>query len=235
MKRYFVIRHRIAPAEAPQEFALLVVLPGGAGGADFLPFCANVITAQGTPKDFIVAELVAPVWGKQDESSVIWSSKAFPCKDARFSSETFLGEVIDDVSKLYKIHDGWVFTLGWSSSGHVLYSSSFENPKICGSFVAMSRFQPAWFARPDNVKGKRYYFWHSPDDTVCPYSEAEFAASFLAERGAATVLKSYKGGHGWRPFTFYCDRIKEGLEWFRASEADAPHLRAQINEIKTGN
>ena len=235
MKRYFVIRHKIPTAETPKEYALLVVLPGGAGGADFLPFCANVITALGTPKDFIVAELVAPVWGKQDESSVIWPSKAVPGKDARFTSETFLDAVIDDVSKLYNIHDGWVFTLGWSSSGHVLYSSSFENPKIRGSFIAMSRFQPAWFTHPENAKGKRYYFWHSPDDTVCPYTESEFAASFLTKRGASTVLKSYKGGHGWTPFTFYADRIKEGLEWFRANEADASKMQMKLNETKSSN
>lgn len=229
-KRYIVIRHRLPPAETPKEYALLLILPGGSGSADFLPFCANVITAQGTPKDFIVAELVAPVWGKPDNSTIVWPGKAFPVKDARFTSEDFVDAVIKDVGKLYKIHDGWVFTLGWSSSGHVLYSSSFENPKIRGSFIAMSRFQPAWFEHPQNAKGKRYYFWHSPDDAVCPYAESESAASFLAKLGASTVHKSYKGGHGWVPFTFYADRINEALEWFRASDADAAKMEKNLKQ-----
>ena len=232
MKRYFLIRHRIPPSERPKEYALLVVLPGGAGGTNFLPFCANVITAQGTPRDLIVAELIAPVWGKQDDSTVIWPGKAFPDKNARFTTEAFLDAVIDDVSATNKIRDGWVFTLGWSSSGHVLYSSSFENRKIRGSFIAMSRFQSSWFAHPENAKGKRYYLWHSLDDTVCPFAEAEFATWFLTKKGAATVLKTYKGGHGWIPFTLYADRIKEALEWFRASDAEAAKMQAKIVSAK---
>jgi predicted esterase len=233
-KRYFVIRHRLAPAETPKEYGLLLILPGGAGGADFLPFCANVITALGTPRDFIAAELVAPVWGKPSDSTIVWPGKAFPVKQARFTSEDFIDSVIHDVGKRYPIRDGWVFTLGWSSSGHVLYSSSFENPKIRGSFIAMSRFQPLWFQHPQNAKGKRYYFWHSPDDALCPYAESEFAALFLGKLGASTLHRSYRGGHGWVPFTFYADRIKEALEWFRASGADASGMAMKIQGKNRG-
>ena len=232
MKRYFVIRHRQPPAELPKEYGLLVVLPGGPGNADFLPFCANIIAGAGTPKDFIVAELVAPVWGKVDDSTIIWPGKAFPGKEARFTSEDFLDAVIGDVSAHDRIHDGWVFTLGWSSSGHVLYSSSFENPKVHGSFIAMSRFQAAWFEHPASAKGKRYYFWHSPDDAVCPYAEAGAAASFLAKLGASTVFKSYRGGHGWVPNTFYADRIREAIEWFRADEAHAAGMQLMMNAAR---
>ena len=97
----------------------------------------------------------------------------------------------------------------------------------------MSRFQPTWFEHPQNAKGKRYYFWHSPDDVTCSYAESESAASFLTKLGASTLHKSYKGGHGWVPFTFYADRIKEALEWFRASDADASKMELKINEAKT--
>ena len=233
-KRYFVIRHRLLSAETPKKYGLLLILPGGTGGADFLPFCANVITALGVPRDFIAAELVAPVWGKLSDSTIVWPSRAFPDKQARFTSEDFVDSVIRDVGKLYPIRDGWVFTLGWSSSGHVLYSSSFENPKIRGSFIAMSRFQPIWFQHPQNAKGKRYYLWHSPDDAVCPYAESEFAALFLGKLGASTVHRSYGGGHGWLPFTFYADRIREALEWFRASEADASRMAMKIRGENRG-
>ena len=223
MQRYYLIRHRLPQEAAPKQYALLLVLPGGDGSAEFLPFCANVITALGTPRDFIVAQLIAPVWRKQDESTIVWPSEAFPSKDARFATEAFIDAVITDVSKQYRIHDGWIFTLGWSSSGHALYSSSFENPRIRGSFIAMSCFQPDGFHHLANAKGKRYYFWHSPDDAICPYSGAEAAASMLTTAGALTLLKSYKGGHGWIPYTFYADRIKEAVEWFRA--APGPSIR----------
>lgn len=229
MKRYFLIRHKLEPKETPKEYGLLLVLPGGPGSEDFLPFCANVLTLAGTPKDVLVAELVAPVWSWGQSLNCVWPSNAFPSADAKFTSEQFVDAVIDDVGKQYKIHPGWVFSLGWSSSGHVVYSSSFENPKIRGSFVAMSRFVPRLFAHPQNAKGKRYYFWHSPDDRICPYAESEAAARLLTKHGASTILKSYKGGHGWVPFTFYGDRIQEAIEWFRASDADK--VKARIEAV----
>jgi predicted esterase len=228
MKRYFLMRHRLEPAEAPKEYALLLILPGGTGSAEFRPFCENVITRLSTPKDFLVAELVAPVWNKQNAMSNIWPSKVFPDRAAKFRSEEFVSAVIDDVGARERIHDGWIFTLGWSSSGHVLYSSSFENPKIRGAFIAMSRFVPRMFSHLQNGRGKRYYFWHSPDDTVCAFAEAQTAADLLARRGALTVLKSYPGGHGWVPNTFYGDRIREALDWFRASEAEAKTMQSAL-------
>lgn len=228
MKRYFLIRHNLSAKETPKEYGLLLILPGGPGSADFLPFCANVLTLAGTPKDFIVAELVAPAWSGRQAQDNVWPSKAFPSPEAKFTSEEFIDAVISDVSKHYKLHPGWVFTLGWSSSGHVIYSSSFENKKIRGCFVAMSRFVPEMFAHPENATGKRYYFWHSPDDAICPYAESKAAAALLTKHGASTIHKSYKGGHGWMPFTFYGDRIHEALDWFRASDADADKVKARI-------
>ncbi|HEX5176273.1 MAG TPA: hypothetical protein VFV83_04545, partial [Chthoniobacteraceae bacterium] len=93
---------------------------------------------------------------------------------------------------------------------------------------AMSRFVPRMFSHLQNARGKRYYFWHSPDDTVCAFSEAKAAADLLARRGALTVLKSYPGGHGWVPNTFYGDRIREALDWFRASETEAKTMQRAL-------
>jgi len=212
----------------PKEYRLLLILPGGSGGAEFLPFCANVLTLAGVPKDIVVAELVAPVWDKDEALALVWPSRAIPSARAKFTSEDFVDAVIDDVGGQVNVRPGHVFTLGWSSSGHVLYSSSFENPKIRGSFIAMSRFFPVLRPAAEKARGKRYYFWHSPDDLVCPYGEAEAAAALLAEHGASTVVRSYRGGHGWVPFTFYGDRIREALEWFSATDADADALKTKI-------
>jgi hypothetical protein len=152
-KKYFLLRHKLEAAQSPKEFGLLLILPGGPGSADFLPFCANILTAVGTPPDVVVAELVAPVWKKVDASTVVWPSKAFPVKEARFTTEQFVEDVIKDVSKTVKVHDGWIFMLGWSSSGHVLYSTAIENPKVRGFFVAMSRFRPEWFHDLNRARG----------------------------------------------------------------------------------
>lgn len=217
MKRYFLIQHK--RQNPPKEFGLLLVLPGGPGNAEFLPFCANVLTEYGVPNDVLAAELVAPVWNTNESVNLVWPGKALPSKFAKFTSEEFIDSVINDVSQQYKIHEGWIFTLGWSSSGHALYSASVENPKIRGSFIAMSRFQTNWLAHPENARGKRYYFWHSPDDRICPFAECQRAASFLSKMGASTIVKTYEGGHGWQPMTFYCDRLNEAIDWFRGNGA----------------
>jgi hypothetical protein len=44
---------------------------------------------------------------------------------------------------------------------------------------------------------------------VCPFADAELAVTTLKEHGAQAKLVTYKGGHGWVPFTYCADRIKE--------------------------
>src|SRR5262249_12113904 len=48
---YFLMRQR-KPATPADKHGLLVIVPGGPGTADFLPFCANVLTAVAIPDDF---------------------------------------------------------------------------------------------------------------------------------------------------------------------------------------
>ena len=92
----------------------------------------------------------------------------------------------------------------------------------------MSRFIPRMFTQLQKAKDKRYYLWHSPQDNVCPYADAETAAKVLTERGALTILKTYDGGHGWIPNTSYAERIKEALTWFRAPASEARTMQAKI-------
>jgi predicted esterase len=86
----------------------------------------------------------------------------------------------------------------------------------------MSRFLPDLSVETDKLKGKAYYLYHSPEDTVCPFAEAELAVKTLRERGAEAKLISYTGGHGWVPFTFYGDRIKEGILWLKGLNSAVP-------------
>jgi predicted esterase len=216
-QQYFLMRQR-TPARPADKYGLVVIVPGGPGTADFLPFGANVLTAAAIPDDFLVAQLVAPQWRPGDDR-IVWPSHVFSDEKAEFTTEAFLGAVIDEVSKKEPIDPRFVFTLGWSSSGHVLYSASTRVPKVRGSVIAMSRFLPNRSVETDKLKGKAYYLYHSPDDTVCPFAEAELAVKTLKEHGAQVKLISYKGGHGWVPFTFYGDRIKEGILWLKELNA----------------
>jgi predicted esterase len=221
-QKYFLIERKDAEA-AGKARGLLLMLPGGPGSRDFLPFCANVLTLYGIPADFVVAELIAPQWSK-DENRVVWPSKAFPDPRAKFTTEEFLAAVIKDVGGRRKIDERYVFTLGWSSSGHVLYSASVSSDKVRGSIIAMSRFLPGRLGDLERARGKSYFLYHSPDDQICPFSEAQLAERTLKAHGANVKLGSYPGGHGWAPNTYYCDRIKEGTEWLKEVNNDTNRI-----------
>jgi len=199
-QKYFLIEHKSVSATNHAR-GLILILPGGPGSADFLPFCANVLTLYGIPDDFVAAELVAPQWSK-DENRVVWPSKAFPDPQSKFTTEEFLAAVTKDVCRLRKIDERYIFTLGWSSSGHVLYSDSLYDPKVRGSIIAMSRFLPDRLGKLDQARGKNYFLYHSPEDQICPFGEAQLAERSLKEQGAKVKLVSYMGGHGWVPTLF---------------------------------
>lgn len=218
-QQYFLMRHR-KPAQLVDKYGLVVIVPGGPGTADFLPFGANILTRHAIPEDFLVAQLVAPQWRPGDDR-IVWPSHVFPDDKAEFTTEAFVAAVIDEVGTKERIDPRFVFTLGWSSSGHVLYSASTRVPKVRGSVVAMSRFLPARSVETDKVKGKAYFLYHSPEDRVCRFTEAELAVTTLTQHGAEAKLVPHKGGHGWQPFTSYADRIKEGVLWLKDVNAAA--------------
>ena len=212
-QQYFLMRQR-KPTKLADKYGLVVIVPGGPGTADFLPFGANVLTAVAIPDDFVVVQLVAPQW-RPGADRIVWPSHVFPDEKAEFTTEAFLAAVIDEVTTKEPIDERLVFTLGWSSSGHVLYSASTRVPKVRGCVIAMSRFLLGRSVETDKLKGKAYYLYHSPEDKVCPFAEAELAVKTLKEHGAEAKLISYKGGHGWVPFTYYGDRIREGILWLK--------------------
>jgi predicted esterase len=225
-QKYFLIEHKDTN-DTNKLRGLVLILPGGPGTKEFLPFCANVLTLYGIPEEFVVAELIAPEWRK-DENRIVWPGDLFADSLAKFTSEEFITAVIKDVSDRRKIDERFVFTFGWSSSGHVLYSASLSNNKVRGSVIAMSRFLPQRLGDLDRARGKSYFLYHSPDDQTCPFREAQLAEQTLKSHGANVKLASYPGGHGWVPNTYYCDRIKEGIQWLRQmnSNTNLPTMRA---------
>src|SRR5262249_33466306 len=112
-----------------------------------------------------------------------------------------------------------VFTLSWSSSGPAAYPISLTNPKVRGSFVAMSVYKPDQLPKLDTAKGHAYYLYHSPDDRVCPYRMAKQAADELGKAGAKVKLVDYEGGHGWRGPLY--DNIADGIKWLEENAAPA--------------
>jgi predicted esterase len=141
-------------------------------------------------------------------------------KGLKFTTEEFVDAVIDEVATKHKIDPAKVFTLSWSSSGPAAYPISLTNPKVRGSFVAMSVYRPDWFPPLVKAKGHAYYLYHSPGDRMCPYRMAEQAEKELSKAGAKVTLKTYDGGHGWRGPLF--DDIKDGITWLEKNATAPP-------------
>jgi predicted esterase len=213
-KRYFLIGPA-KKAEAPREgYGLLVVLPGGPGSADFLPFVKRIFK-NATPAGYVVAQPVAVKW--TEKQTVVWPTARVKAEGMKFSTEEFTEALVTDVSSRHKIDPARVFTLSWSSSGPAAYAASLSGKKIRGSFVAMSVFKPDTLPPLEKAKGHAYYLHHSEADRVCPYRMAEQAEADLKKAGARVKLSRYPGGHGWRGDVF--GGIRKGIRWLEKNAA----------------
>ena len=211
-KRYFLIGPRKGVERPEPGYGLIVVMPGGPGGADFLPFVKRIYK-HAVPEGYLVAQLVSVAW--TEGQSVIWPTQRSPVAKMRFPTEEYAARVIDDVAARHKLDPRRVFTLSWSSSGPAAYAISLTNRKVAGSLIAMSVFKPEQLPPLSTARGRAYYLLHSPDDAVCPYRMAEQASRDLEKAGAGVKLATYEGGHGWKG-NVYGD-VRAGIEWLEKS------------------
>jgi len=216
MKRYFLIGPNKAPQPA-EGYKLLLVMPGGDGSADFNAFVRR-ISKFALPDGYVVAELVAPKWSAEQSTQVVWPIRRQHIAGVRFTTEEFIDSVVADVSKKMKIDANKVFTLSWSSGGPAAYSASLSHGSVKGSFIAMSVFKPTELPALFEAKGLPYYIYHSPDDHVCPLTQAKQAADALKQAGAITKLTTYSGGHGWHGDIF--GSIREGMLWLESPKQE---------------
>jgi predicted esterase len=214
-KRFFLIGPR-KDARVPREgFGLVVILPGGPGSADFHGF-VKLIYKQAIPDGYLVAQPVAVKW--TDKQFVVWPSEKRPAEKMKFTTDTFVAEVIKEVKARHKVDAKKIFTLSWSSSGPAAYAISLTDKTVAGSFIAMSVFKPAELPALKNARGHAYYLYHSPEDKVCPFRMAQQAARDLKKNGAKVKLQTYKGKHGWSAGV---DPIREGIIWLEKNSAAA--------------
>lgn len=208
-KRYFLIGPE-KDAPVPKDgHRLLVVLPGGDGSASFMPFVRSM-RAEVLGKDYLVAQPVAAPWTPNQE--IVWPSKLSPVPKMEFTTEDLVAEVIGDVAKRHKVDKRHVFALGWSSSGHVVYSLALaDKPLITGAYVAMAVFKPKQLPPIGAAKGRAFFLDHSPEDTTCPFKDAETARDALTKAGAKVELVSYAGGHGWLDLPYV--RLAKGIKF----------------------
>lgn len=210
-KRYFLIGPRPNSSPPAEGYNLLVLLPGGDGSAQFLPFAKRVLKNALSEK-YLVAELIAIEWTPGQFNRIVWPTRKQNAEKMKFTTEEFVDAVIAEVASKYKINPQKVFTLSWSSGGPAAYAVSLQaNTMIKGSFIAMSVFDPETLPALAAAKGHAYYLYQSPQDNICPLSHAQKAAEVLGENGARVMLVTYEGGHGWRGAIF--ESIAKGMNW----------------------
>lgn len=208
-KRFFEIGPMKDDKQPEAGYGLFVILPGGSGSADMNPFVRriykNVLGA-----GWIAEQPVAVKW--TPEQQIVWPSAKSRAEGMKYATEDFVEAIIKDAAKRHKINPAKVFTLSWSSSGHIAYTLSLR-PKsgVKGSFVAMARFLPVQLPPLDTAKGHTYYLYHSKDDTTCPFADAEAAKKQLGEKGATVELVEYKGAHGWSGNVY--GAMRDGVKW----------------------
>lgn len=213
--RYVLIGPK-ADAPAPDDGRMLVlVLPGGDGGARFRPFVQR-IWQHALPPDAVVAQLVAVRWTPTQR--VIWPTLKSRVPKMKFATEHFVEAVVRDVASKHRLDRRRVFTLSWSSGGPAAYAVSLH-PKtsVTGSLIVMSVFKPDGLPPLRGARGHAYYLLHSPQDNVCPFRMATEARDALKAAGAAVRFTSYEGGHGWHGDCF--GMIRKGMAWLAEQTA----------------
>lgn len=213
-RRYLLDGPRKGEKEPKNGFGLLVVMPGGDGSADFHPFVKRIYK-NSVPDGFLVVQPVAPRWTK--EPKVIWPTEKVKADGMKFTTEDFVEQVIEEVSKARKVDPARVYTLSWSSSGPAAYVlAARKKPLVRGSLIAMSVFHPSDFDI-DRVKDRPFYILHSPEDSTCPFKMAEEARDTLRKNGALVEFATYEGGHGWEGDAF--GNIRTGVGWLEKQHA----------------
>jgi predicted esterase len=211
---YLAVGPREGVQPPAEGFALLVVLPGGDGSADFHPFVRR-IHENALDDSFLVAQPLTVQW--TPDQQIVWPTAKNPVAGAKFSTEHLVAAVVNDMAEKQKLNRQRVYLLAWSSGGPAAYATLLadESP-AAGGLIAMSVFQPDYLPPVANAKGRRFYLLHSPDDQVCPYRMAETAARALAEAGGRTTLVQYAGGHGWQGDVF--GNIQRGIAWLDSQQ-----------------
>ncbi|MEM0913735.1 MAG: hypothetical protein AAGK09_03905 [Planctomycetota bacterium] len=210
-QQYFLIGD---PAEsAPQDgWGVLVVLPGGDGGAGFHPFVSN-IAEQWAPPGYLTVQLVA----LPGDPNLTWPTRHSlqRTKKQSFTTEAHLAAVLDEITESLPdgvtLDPGRRLVLGWSSGGPPAYAITTD-PQLGfrGAFVAMSIF-PADTADNLDADGKAFALLQSPQDRITPWSHVARAEQALTQAGAAFWKRGYAGGHGWQGDSIA--KLQAGLAW----------------------
>jgi hypothetical protein len=199
-------------AKAPRGgYGLVVVIPGGDGGPGFANF-VHGIHKECVPEGFLTLQIIAPEWVKGQLKTKVWSIERNRLSGAKFTTEEFVLDAIDEVASRTRLNKKKIFSLSWSSGGPPAYSLSLQKKTpIQGSLIRASVFFPDNLPPLSRAKGHRYCLMQSPTDEITKFHHAESARDALEKKRAEVRFVSYEGGHAW-PKPIY-PKLKSEMEW----------------------
>lgn len=212
-KKYLLIGPGKDVAPPAAGYGLVLVLPGGDGGAGFQPFVKR-IWKNAAPKDVLFAQLRAVEWTPGQFKTVVWPTAASRVTGMKFTTEAYAREVVEEIGTARRIDPARTFVMGWSSGGPPAYAIAASQERfVAGALIAMSVFRELGLDLA-SAKGQRFWLYHSKEDAVCPFPLAERAKAALEKAGARAALAEYEGGHGWTGPVFR--DLKTGFEWLES-------------------
>ncbi len=210
---WFLVPPRSSGAgKAGKPAGLVVVLPGGPGTREFLPWVESVLLAE-APADCVGVMLAAVKWS--DDQTIVWPVKDGDGKGMQYTTSQYVRAVVAAVEAEYTIDPERRVVVGWSSSGMAIQPLLAEkDAPFARAYVAMSTWPRGLELAA--VKGKRYLLDHSPADQQTAFSHCRKAYAELVKAGAIVRVTTYDGGHGWpeRPEA----RLRDGLRWLLSKE-----------------
>ncbi|MCA8973651.1 MAG: carbohydrate binding domain-containing protein [Planctomycetes bacterium] len=219
----------IPPKQKAAQHPLLVVLPGGDGTRDFLPFVENGIL-DAAPEDCVGVLVTAVKW--TEEQQIVWPTSKSKVKGMRYTTEDYVLAVVDAVAAEHVIDPTRIAVLAWSSSGPVAYllTTAKKTPFERG-YIAMSVYRPVAKATLRPAKKRRFVLDQSPDDQVTTFDHVQRAFASLDKAGAEVKLSTYSGGHGWNDAPL--PRLRTNLTWlFGDKPAPAPSWPSDRPEVQ---
>ncbi|HEX5054419.1 MAG TPA: carbohydrate binding domain-containing protein [Planctomycetota bacterium] len=209
---YFVVPAKKAPPRGKQG-GLVVVLPGGDGSREFLPWVENALLAQ-RPDDCTGVLVTAVKW--QGDQQIIWPTASSKVPGMQYATDEYVRAVVAAVEKDLPIDPARRVLVAWSSSGPAVYPMLVAKDALFArGYVAMSVW-PHDLGDLGAAKGRRFVLDQSPDDKVTPFRCVREAFDALTKAGAVVRLSTYQGGHGWNDNPL--PRIEEGLRWLLSDE-----------------
>jgi predicted esterase len=202
-----------APPPKP-KFGLIVALTDGAGsGSEPTEFWQEAI--QKSLKDgYFVAVPAAPKWNAHQPATWITRQNKAQVTEARFTTESFLNDIIKDVSERYPIDSSRLILHGVGEGGLAAYACSLDvTTPFRGFYLLSSPFKTAQLPPLTRARGRRYLIQQSKDDKLAPYFQAAAAEDLLRKQSALVKLMVVKGQHGYKFSEKPWEQVSQAITW----------------------